>query len=272
MPVRKIFQHITTFGVTATLRKVLAELPSYVANVRHWRMRRCGCCQKWTVFVCNGPAREFHTCIWCSANERYELLAAEIREKYGAALAEMEVLELDPNSPLRRQLAPARRYVRTFYDAKVKPGSVRGDGTVCQDLTRLTFPNESFDLIISSDVLEHIPDLRKAFHESWRVLRPGKSHLFTVPPRRGTRRRAEVLDGEIVYLETPEYHRDPLRADGVLAFWDLGPDLDAVFGWDQLRFRVARGNWDEERRVVWTARRELGGKHSEHREAEQVSA
>ncbi len=134
-----------------------------------------------------------------------------------------------------------------------KRGSVRADGTMCQDITALTFANESFDLIVSSDVLEHVPLLERAFDESRRVLKQEGAHLFTVPPRLSTRRRAELVGETVVHLESPEYHRDPLSPQGILAFWDLGPDLGKKFGSDSLRFSVVRGPIGADKRIVWMA-------------------
>jgi len=48
------------------------------------------------------------------------------------------------------------------------------------DATRLTFETNSFDLILCSDVLEHIDD-SKAIHEITRVLKPGGIFIFSVP-------------------------------------------------------------------------------------------
>lgn len=48
------------------------------------------------------------------------------------------------------------------------------------DATRMSFKSESFDLIICSDVLEHLDD-KKAISEISRVLRPGGLLLFSVP-------------------------------------------------------------------------------------------
>jgi SAM-dependent methyltransferase len=49
------------------------------------------------------------------------------------------------------------------------------------DATRLPFADESFDRIIASEVLEHVPDDGAAFRELARVLRPGGRLAVTVP-------------------------------------------------------------------------------------------
>ena len=49
------------------------------------------------------------------------------------------------------------------------------------DATRLPFGTESFDAIIASEILEHIPDDVAAMAEIARVLRPGGTVAVTVP-------------------------------------------------------------------------------------------
>jgi len=49
------------------------------------------------------------------------------------------------------------------------------------DVTRLPFADESFDLVICSEVLEHIPDHGKAMGEIVRVLKPGRPLVVSVP-------------------------------------------------------------------------------------------
>jgi SAM-dependent methyltransferase len=49
------------------------------------------------------------------------------------------------------------------------------------DACALPFPDASFDLVLATDVLEHLEDDGKALAELRRVLRPGGSALLTVP-------------------------------------------------------------------------------------------
>jgi SAM-dependent methyltransferase len=179
----------------------------------------------------------------------------EIRDRFNGKLSEMDVLELDPYSPLRGILRAARSFTRSFYDSEAARGGARSDGAVCEDITALTFHDESFDLIVSSDVLEHVPLMDKAFKETARVLRSGGVHLFTVPPRAETKKRAEVVGGKIHHIEVPEYHRDPLSPAGILAFWDVGPDLPSMLGSENLDIRIVRGPVGPDGRVVWIAER-----------------
>lgn len=51
----------------------------------------------------------------------------------------------------------------------------------CMDGANLTFADNSFDLVVASDVLEHIQDEAQALREWTRVLRPGGKLLVFVP-------------------------------------------------------------------------------------------
>jgi ubiquinone/menaquinone biosynthesis C-methylase UbiE len=52
---------------------------------------------------------------------------------------------------------------------------------VCGDATALPFENHSFDAITMFDLLEHVPDHKKAVEEALRVLRPGGFLLVSSP-------------------------------------------------------------------------------------------
>lgn len=45
---------------------------------------------------------------------------------------------------------------------------------------RIPFPDDSFDIVIASSVLEHVQDIRRTFEEVARVLRPGGMFYFSM--------------------------------------------------------------------------------------------
>jgi SAM-dependent methyltransferase len=243
---------VTEFSARELARKVRAHLIPNLHHLPGSRARRCRACDRMTLFLALGDSDESQICIWCRANLRYELLADYLRQ---LDLPSLDVLELDPGSPLRGILSRARTHIRSFYRPDVVVGSVGADGAVCQDITRLSYADASLDLIVSSDVLEHVPDAHAALRESARVLRSGGAHIFTVPVRANTQRRATVENGEIVHLKAPEYHLDPLDPAGILAFWDFGLDLPAYFATEALRIGAARGPEGPSGRIVWEARK-----------------
>ena len=60
------------------------------------------------------------------------------------------------------------------------------------DAESLPFGDESFDLVLGHAVLHHLPDLRKAFSEFHRVLRPGGRIVFAGEPSRFGDRLAAI--------------------------------------------------------------------------------
>jgi SAM-dependent methyltransferase len=133
--------------------------------------------------------REGHQCRSCGLSKRVRLLLWCVRRLL-PDLSGSAVLHLNQVNGLSRHLRNAGRLVETFFNAAQAPGSLN-QGLVNQDLTRLTFPDDSFDLVIHSETVEHIHDFTRALEEARRVLKPGGYHLYTVPliHRRRTRRR-----------------------------------------------------------------------------------
>ena len=91
------------------------------------------------------------------------------------------------------------------------------------DATRLPFADASFDRIIASEVLEHVPDDSAAFRELARVLRPGGTIAVTVPAWLAERvcwalteeYHAPFVEGGHVRIYTRSSLRSKLRAAGL---------------------------------------------------------
>lgn len=103
------------------------------------------------------------------------------------------------------------------------------------DLTAIDAPDDSFDVILCSHVLEHIPDDRQAMREMRRVLRPGGFAYNVVP----------VDPNRAVTYEDPSITTEAGRlkafgqADHVR--WYAGPDFEQRLrdsGWTVDRARV----------------------------------
>ena len=92
----------------------------------------------------------------------------------------------------------------------------------------LSYPDAGFDLVITSDTLEHVPDIDRALRETLRVLRPGGTHLFTVPVvwDRATRQRARLEGGVLTHLLPPSHHGAAAEGKSdFLVFYEFGADL-----------------------------------------------
>ncbi len=72
--------------------------------------------------------------------------------------------------------------------------------TMQADLTQLPFADNSFDLVICSEVLEHIPEDDRAIREIIRVLKPGERLAVSVP---------RFLPESVCWALSRTYRNDP---------------------------------------------------------------
>jgi SAM-dependent methyltransferase len=116
--------------------------------------------------------------------------------------------------------------VRSMFGALHESGEVAPGGlgaTAQGDATRLPFANDSFDRIIASEVMEHIPDDATALDELTRVLRPGGTIAITVPawlPEKvcwalSDAYHAPIAEGGHVRIYTEERLRNLMRSAGL---------------------------------------------------------
>jgi SAM-dependent methyltransferase len=188
-------------------------------------LRRCPFCGP-SVFVRLRREAVGVRCVRCAASAIHLAIGWTLRDTI-ANLAECDVCELSARGPLVDFLSRnARTLATSEYFADAPRGALH-NGTRCEDVQDLTYADATFDLVTHTEVLEHVPDDRRAFAELFRVLRPGGTMIFTVPMHTGpgTVERARIRDGRVEHLLEPVLHYDPLRREGILAFRDYGSDI-----------------------------------------------
>ena len=203
----------------------------------------CFVCRKWTQFRSSWAWsyefqgrreinwREHLVCPSCGLNNRMRA-AIHLLAGAGVSLKRSQIYVTEQTTPLFARL---RERCPSIVGSEnlgqgVPLGTTNSDGIANQDLTKLTFPDGCFDLILSLEVMEHVPNYLQAFAECARVLKPGGKIFFSAPfdvTAACNRIRARLKpDGTIEHLLPPEYHGDPLNSAGCLCF--------QYFGWEML--------------------------------------
>jgi SAM-dependent methyltransferase len=109
-----------------------------------------------------------------------------------------------------------------------------------QDLLKLDFRDATFDLVITSEVLEHVPSIDTAFSEILRVLKPRGWHIGTHPfllKSETSIIKAKLNNGQIQHFGEPEYHGNPADTVGGSLVFELP-------GWDILE-RAKRAGFSQ---------------------------
>jgi SAM-dependent methyltransferase len=232
---------------------------------------RCNICGSETTFSYKDVAlyRESLLCAVCLTTSRYRSIARGILRVLNeiTGTEAKSLAELDPtlkNAPVTIYDTQAPFYWDTcsypipdllsrcewievrssLYRPHEPLGISLGPTTSNQDLERLTYLDRTFDIVITSDVMEHVRRDDVAHREIRRVLKPSGYYIFTVPHFRHTSEtltRVAVIDaldpGKDRYLMEKEYHGDANAEDGrALSYRSYGTELDGYL--EELGFHV----------------------------------
>lgn len=201
------------------------------------RFGTCDCCGRRTMFVrlvtpemtarfSSWPypfeylqqcaTRENWFCLWCRRSYRVRMLASVIwRRAKGRDVYQAGTFAILTGA---RASAP-RSVVVSEYVAGAELGATV-NGVVRQDLQQLTWPDASFDTVVTSEVFEHIADPWAAFDEVRRVLRKGGRHIFTVPATGEASTRSRAGLATVLHMDGSPTH-------GIAVVTDFGRDLAA---------------------------------------------
>ena len=110
-------------------------------------------------------SRPRHRSTWIYFNERTNLFDGKPKK----------MLHVAPELSIGRQMRQAAYIDYLSGDLDPKMAMVQ------MDITDIQYPDNSFDVIYCSHVLEHVPDDRKGMRELYRVLKPGGWAVLDVP-------------------------------------------------------------------------------------------
>jgi hypothetical protein len=186
-----------------------------------------------------GELRETLQCTHCGATMRHRTLVTAFLQRVSQAvgrpvttvrqvaetgLGGLRVLDTDAFSPMSKLLRGQAGYIVSSFQPGKPMDTLLGPQHYNLNLERIGFEDRSFDVVLTSDVMEHVRDIDAAHREIVRILKDGGSYIFTVPydPACATHHLLVDTSGEQDrHLVPPQYHGDPLTG-GILAYRVFG--------------------------------------------------
>jgi len=210
-------------------------LPAFVPNPEFSPQSISGTCpvcgQAATFDGFTDNVRESGYCSVCHSFNRQRQMAFVLRQLLGLPLnakwsapRRFALYNTETTGAVHAALSSRLSYVGSeFFGPDYVSGTIV-QGKRHENLQALSFADASFDVVMSSDVLEHMPCPYQAHREIWRVLRPGGCHIFTVPFSHALEHddvRAVMENGQPKLLAPALYHGDPVRPDEGILVWTI---------------------------------------------------
>ncbi|MEJ2697366.1 MAG: class I SAM-dependent methyltransferase [Candidatus Sulfobium sp.] len=195
----------------------------------------CGATADMQPFTDN--VRESGICCNCGSWNRQRLMAVllmhVIERVTGVRLTHVSSLEVPDTlqifgaewfGALHKTLRRLKGYRWSRYSGPTHKSGDVIDGCPHQDLLSTSFLDNQFDIVLTADVLEHIPEPYLAHREIYRILKPGGVHIFTVPSNMNNPlddQRAALANGELIRLKPPEWHGKEVDSNLVYTVFGL---------------------------------------------------
>ena len=222
----RAFRKLRRWGALFVLRNRPLEAQDVVLESRG----RCPTCTRDVKFVARDPwLRDHYICSNCGSIPRERALMVAI-EEYFPNWTNLTIHESSPG--YRGASLRLGRECEHYIPSQFYPGKQLGSyvkGVRCENLEALTFADESLDLHVTQDVMEHIFHPSRVFREIARTLKPGGAHIFTAPlvnKQNPSKLRVKMNDAsELIPIAPPIYHGNPVSKDGALVTVDWGFDI-----------------------------------------------
>ena len=175
--------------------------------------------------------RERLVCPLCNLNNRQRLVATLLLQRLRSWQTPRRVYVMERVTPFYAWAVKALSNHELIGSEYLGPAYRSGDvvrGVLHEDVTSLSFEEESVDCIVSNDVFEHVPNPVAAFRECFRVLRRGGVMLATMPFDASSDvsiTRAEWRNGMVMHRLPAVFHGNPVSSEGSLVFTDFGWDV-----------------------------------------------
>lgn len=189
--------------------------------------------------------RDHLVCSSCGSIPRERALALVLHRRF----PQWRELHIHESSPGARGVSPKLKdQCRNYLASQFFPGEPEGAvvrGFRNENLQAQTFPDNTFDVVVTLDVMEHVNEPEQAFKEIFRTLKPQGAFVFTVPTYKGKvtseRRALYRPDGTVEYYSPAEFHGNPVSDAGALVTFHYGYDLaQSIYQWAGLDTEVIR--------------------------------
>ncbi len=185
--------------------------------------------------------REGRDCVRCGCSMRASHLAEAIViaiKSYNGASAECLGRAFDDPRVTSLKIAEINsagalhQFLKKSPNLRYSEYATSEPGVPSEDLLSLSYHSCQFDIVVTSETLEHVPDFTKALLEIRRVLKPNGKHVFTTPvvwDRAKTKKRASIINGNLVHHHTPSYHgKKQTNKQDYLVYYEYGSDIVAL--------------------------------------------